>query len=145
VKYHYKQRGRGLFFASIAADGVANGDAAEQLSIGGDNGLRGYPTRYQTGTQRALMTVEQRLYTDWFPFRLFRIGAAVFFDYGRAWGGEIPNTVNPGWLGDVGVGVRIFSDRSASGRVLHIDLAFPTHRDPGIDSYQILVKSKSSF
>ena len=47
--------------------------------------------------------------------------------------------------GDVGVGLRIFSDRSASGRVLHIDLAFPTQRDPGISSYQIVVKSKAGF
>jgi hypothetical protein len=145
AKYYYQQRGRGLFFASIAADGVANGDAADQVSIGGDSGLRGYPTRYQFGTRRALLTLEQRLYTDWFPFRLFRVGAAAFVDYGRAWGGDNPNTVNPGWLGDVGVGLRIFSDRSASGRVLHLDLAFPTDRDPGIDSYQILVKSKSTF
>jgi len=145
AKYFHKQRGRGLFFASIAMDGIANGDSADQLTIGGDNGLRGYPLRYQTGTRRALLTLEQRIYTEWFPFRLFRIGAAAFFDYGRAWGGAHPNPVNPGWLGDVGVGLRIFSDRSASGRVMHIDLAIPTHRDPGISSYQIVVKSKASF
>lgn len=145
AKFFHQQRGRGLFFASIALDGVANTDAANQLTIGGDNGLRGYPLRYQTGTRRALLTLEQRFYTEWFPFRLFRIGAAAFIDYGRAWGGENPNPVNAGWLGDFGVGLRIFSDRSASGRVLHIDLAFPTDRDPGISSYQIVVKAKGSF
>lgn len=145
VKYYFKQGRRGLFFASLAADAVANGDASEQLLIGGDNGLRGYPLRYQSGTRRALLTLEQRLYTEWFPLRLFRIGAAVFYDYGRAWRGENPNAVNPGWLGDVGVGLRIFSDRSATGRVLHIDLAFPIDREPGIRSHQILFKSRASF
>jgi len=30
-----------------------------------------------------LLTVEQRFYTDWYPFRLARIGAAVFGDVGR--------------------------------------------------------------
>ena len=145
AKYYFKQRGRGLFYASITTDGITNGEAADQLSIGGDSGLRGYPIRYQVGTQRALLTLEQRFYTDWYPFRLFRIGTAAFVDYGHAWGGGNPNPANPGWLGDVGVGVRIFSDRSASGRVLHIDLAVPTNRDPSISSYQIVVKSKSTF
>ncbi len=26
------------------------------------------------------------LLTDWYPFRLFRIGGAAFFDIGRTWG-----------------------------------------------------------
>ena len=43
-------------------------DPDMQLLIGGDNGLRGYPLRYEAGTSRALLTVEQRFYTDWYPF-----------------------------------------------------------------------------
>ena len=144
-KYYRQQRGRGLFFTSISADAIANGEPAEQLLLGGDNGLRGYPLRYQTGTQRALLSLEQRGYSDWYPFRLFRVGGAVFYDYGRAWGGDNQNTVNPGWLSDVGIGLRILNDRSARGGVLHIDLAFPLDADPGIKSYQFLVKLRTSF
>ena len=33
-------------------------------NLGGDTGLRGYPLRYQNGNQRALFTVEERLYTN---------------------------------------------------------------------------------
>lgn len=145
AKYYYRQGRRGLLFASISTDTVSNGDASDQLLLGGDNGLRGYPLRYQTGTRRALLTLEQRIYTEWFPFRLFRVGAAVFYDFGRAWGGVNQNTANPGWLSDVGIGLRVFSDRSATGRVMHIDLAFPLNADPGIKSRQILFRSKSSF
>lgn len=145
ARYYFRQGRRGLLFASVSMDAVTNGDTSEQLLLGGDNGLRGYPLRYQSGTQRALLTLEQRLYTEWFPFRLFRVGAAVFFDHGRAWGGANPNTANPGWLSDVGVGLRIFSDRSATGRVMHIDLAFPLDHETGIRSRQILFKSKASF
>jgi hypothetical protein len=144
-KYYNQQRGRGLFFASISGDAVANGAPADQLLLGGDSGLRGYPQRYQTGTQRALLSLEQRAYTDWHPFQLLRVGGAVFFDHGRAWGGVNQNTANPGWLSDVGFGLRLLVDRSARGTVLHIDLAFPLNPDPAIKSYQFLVTTKTSF
>jgi hemolysin activation/secretion protein len=145
TKYYRPQRGYGLLFASAAIDTAANGDASDQLLLGGDNGLRGYPLRYQSGTHRALLSVEQRGYTDWYPFRLFRIGGAVFLDYGRAWGGINQNAANPGWLTDVGFGLRIVNDRSATGKVIHIDLAFPLNHDPAIRSWQFLVKSQTNF
>ena len=145
ARYFHRQRLGGVLYAAVAADTVVNGEVADQLLLGGDNGLRGYPLRYQTGTHRALLTVEQRLYAAWFPLRLFRVGAAAFVDHGRAWGGSHTNTASPGWLTDIGVGLRIFSDRSSSGRVLHIDLAFPLDRDPAIRSYQIVFKSRASF
>jgi outer membrane protein assembly factor BamA len=145
AKYYRPYKQHSLFFASISMDTVSNGDAADQLLLGGDNGLRGYPLRYQTGTHRALLSLEQRVYTDWYPFRLFRVGGAVFFDYGRAWGGMNQNTANPGWLSDVGFGLRILNDRSATGRVVHIDLAFPLNADPNIKSVQFLVKTKVTF
>ena len=144
-KYYRQQGGRGLFFTSLSADTVANGEPSDQLLLGGDSGLRGYPLRYQTGTNRVLLSLEQRGYTDWHPFRLFRVGGAVFYDYGRAWGGVNQNTVNPGWLSDVGIGLRFLNDRSSRGGVLHIDLAFPLNADPNIKSYQFLVKLKISF
>ena len=43
-------------------------DPDQQLLIGGDTGLRGYPLGYESGTSRGLLTVEQRFYTDWYPF-----------------------------------------------------------------------------
>ena len=145
ARYYYPQSARRLLFASIAADTVTHGDPAEQLALGGGSGLRGYPLRYQTGTHRAVLTVEQRLYTDWFPFALFRVGAAAFYDVGRAWGDLTPGAVNRGWLSNAGVGLRVFSDRSATGRVLHIDLAFPLNSDPAIKSWQLYFRSKASF
>ena len=45
------------------------------MLLGGDNGLRGYPLRYQAGTSRALLTLEERYYTGWYPFHLFYVGA----------------------------------------------------------------------
>jgi outer membrane protein assembly factor BamA len=113
--------------------------------LGGDNGLRGYPLRYQAGTARALLTLEQRFYTDWYPFRLFHVGAAAFFDMGRTWGTDVTGAGSLGLLKDVGVGLRLGSSRSSFGNVLHVDLAFPLDGTDDIDHVQLLVQTKRSF
>jgi hypothetical protein len=50
-----------------------------------------------------------------------------------------------GWLADAGVGLRIGNARSGLGNVLHVDLAVPLVRQPGIDPVQILVETRHSF
>src|SRR5206468_6122059 len=128
--YYLPHARRFLFYAAAARDSLTRPDVSEQLLLGGDNGLRGYPLRYQSGVQRALLTFEERFYTDLYLFRLFRIGGAAFFDTGHAWGGNFVNTLNPGWLSDAGFGLRIVSARSAFGNVLHVDIAFPLNATP---------------
>jgi len=143
---YYQRRGRHVvYYAALSGDAVNNPDVPGPLTIGGDNGLRGYPLRYQAGERRVLFTAEARGYTDWYPFRLFRVGAAVFYDTGRAWKGENQNTVNSGWLRDVGFGLRLLSARSSKGTVLHADFAFPIDRTDDIKSAQFLVTSRVSF
>jgi len=145
ARYYHRQGRHFVYYAAVSADGIDNPDVPGPLQIGGDNGLRGYPLRYQSGERRMLMTFEARAYTDWYPFRLFRVGGAVFYDTGRAWKGEIPNTVNPGWLRDVGFGLRLLSARTSRGNVLHMDVAYALDPDPTIDKVQFLVKTKFSF
>lgn len=60
AQYRLPQRLRWLFYASGAVDLLKNPDPAAALQLGGNNGLRGYPLRYQSGTRRALFTVEER-------------------------------------------------------------------------------------
>jgi len=145
VQYYVPHARRALFYVTASADVVRNPLVSDLLLLGGDNGLRGYPLRYQSGEQRALFTVEERVYMDWFPLRLFRVGGAVFYDIGRAWGGPFDNTVNPGWLSDAGFGLRILNDRASFGNVLHADIAFPLNPDANIRSMQFLVKSYANF
>jgi outer membrane protein assembly factor BamA len=145
LRYFQPQIGSFIFYAAGALDSVKTTSSLEELRLGGDNGVRGYPLRYQSGTRRAVFTVEERYYTDWYPLRLFRVGWAVYYDLGRAWGAELPNTT-PGWLSNVGVGLRILSTRASFGNVLHIDLAFPVHRtDPGIKARQFVVMTGKTF
>jgi outer membrane translocation and assembly module TamA len=107
--------------------------------------LRGYPLRYQAGNRRALLTVEQRYFTDWYPARLFRVGGAVFFDMGKAWGDNAFGTPSRGVLKDVGFGLRFGNTRSGLGNVVHVDVAFPLDRDASIDNVQFLVETKKTF
>lgn len=134
-----------LWYASLSADAVRDGGIADQLLIGGLFGLRGYPSRYQAGENRVLATVERRLYSDWYLFRLFRLGGAAFVDAGRAWGGLNQNRDGNRWLADAGVGLRIAVDRAAFANVLHLDLATPFRRGPGVKRYEFTVKTELTF
>lgn len=136
---------RRLLYAAISADAVWRPDPAEPLRLGGDNGLRGYPLRYQSGERRVLATLEQRFYTDLYLWRLLRIGGAVFADVGRAWGGADANAHDPGWLGDVGAGLRVVSTRSAFANVLHLDVAVPLGAHGDIRRWQWGLKTHGSF
>lgn len=134
-----------LFYAALSVDALRLGLVNEQLSLGGDNGLRGYPARYQNGDNRVLLTIEQRYFFDVFPFRLFRLGAAIFGDVGRAWTNTPAEPRHQPWLSDVGVGLRIASVRTAFGNVLHADLAAPTGNHDGIRKYQFLLRTRFSY
>ncbi|HEY4973415.1 MAG TPA: hypothetical protein VII41_07395, partial [Steroidobacteraceae bacterium] len=120
-------------------------DGDHTLQLGGDSGLRGYPLRYQNGNQRALVTLEERLYTNYYLFRLVNLGAAAFYDMGRTWGTTLVPTPQLGLLKDVGVGLRLGNARSSFGSVIHIDLALPLDRSGSISSLQFLVSTHQSF
>ncbi len=145
VNYHWQQSEDYLLYVNLNASVGANLDVDNQVLLGGDSGLRGYPIRYQTGDSRALLTIEQRIFTDWFPFRLFHVGAAAFFDAGRTWGDSPVSGENLGLLRNVGVGLRFSSARSGFGRMLHIDLAFPLDGGSDIRGTQLVIEAKRSF
>lgn len=144
-RFYLRQSERSVFFASASASITSHLDPENQLLLGGDNGLRGYPLRYQAGKTHALLTLEERFYSSWQPLKLFNVGAAVFYDAGRAWGRDEYAAPPAGWLQDVGVGLRLGSARSGLGNVLHIDLAMPLNRPNDIDSLQLLIETKKSF
>lgn len=142
ARFYWRDWDEHLLFLTLEGDVARNLDPERQLLLGGDSGLRGYPLRYQDGDARLLATVEQRFFTDFYPFHLFHVGGAVFVDAGRTWGGGASQL---GLLRDVGFGLRLSSSRSGLGNVVHIDLAFPLDGDPSIHSTQWLVTTKASF
>ncbi|MEY3465056.1 MAG: hypothetical protein RL603_654 [Pseudomonadota bacterium] len=145
LRYYQRQSERRLLYAALGAEVGHAIDADRQITLGGDNGLRGYPLRYQGGEGRWLFTLEQRAFSNWYPFRLVNVGAAAFVDVGGSFGTNRFGTRARGVLSDVGVGLRFGNNRSALGNVLHVDVAFPLNRDASIKSVQFLVETKRSF
>jgi hemolysin activation/secretion protein len=145
ASYYNQISEKRLFFMTLDASWGNDLDLDNLVDLGGDTGLRGYPLRYQTGDSRLLLTAEQRYFTDWYPFRLFRVGGAIFADIGRTWGDNPVGGPPLGWLKNLGVGLRLGATRSSGRDVVHIDIAFPLDGDPSIDSVQFLIESKKSF
>jgi outer membrane protein assembly factor BamA len=146
LRYYRPTGSSGVFFAGFTAGIGHDLDADHELTIGGDSGLRGYPLRYQAGSATALLSLEQRFFSKHSLWRLADIGAAVFFDMGRAWGDSpMSPSENLGLLKDVGFGLRLASSRSALGNVVHFDVAFPLDGSRNIDDVQFLVQTKRSF
>ena len=135
-----------LFYAELQADLVDNLDPERQLLIGGDSGLRGYPLRFEEGNRRLLVTLEQRFFTGWELFQLADVGAAIFFDAGRAWfNNQTGGPEDLGVLKDVGFGLRMSPSRSSGNTVVHFDVAFPLDGDGRIESVQWLVTTKATL
>lgn len=137
--------GNHLFYAAAEANVARQLDPETQLLLGGDTGLRGYPLRYQSGDRRYLVTLEQRFFSTWELFHLVHLGAAAFFDAGRAWFEDDPFADSNELLRDVGVGLRLGSSRSSSGAMIHLDIAYPLDGDDSIDRLQWLVRTSETF
>jgi outer membrane protein assembly factor BamA len=145
ARYYWRWREDWLLYASLSGTVTDALDPDVQLTLGGDNGLRGYPLRYEAGSSRGLFTLEQRVFTDWYPFRLVRVGAAAFADVGRTWGTGVVGNSDLGLLSDVGFGLRLGNARSGLGNVLHVDFAFPLKTVPNNSRFQFLVQTYQSF
>jgi hypothetical protein len=144
-RYYLATSARSKFVAHVSGTVTENLDENHQLTLGGDTGLRGYPYAYQAGTAKALLSLEQRYYSKWYPFRLVHVGGAVFFDMGRTWGTDVTGEKSMGLLKDVGIGLRLGSSRSSFGNVIHIDLAFPLDGGDDIDKVQLVIETSERF
>jgi len=132
------------FLFKVAADRVVNGDATDQLLLGGESGLRGFSTRRFNGTNRFLVNVEDRIHFEREYFKVLRLGLAGFIDIGNAWGGvrvedtcivefdgtrvcgpmEFPNKFG-NLKADVGVSILGDINRASGAGFLRLNIAYP--------------------
>jgi len=142
--YHAPNFKNQAFHGSFTFNLLHNQDDNNQLLLGGDNGLSGYPIRVQSGDRSILFNLEQRYYTDWHLLQLIHVGGSLFFNTGSAW---TPGNDTQAFklLSDVGFGIRLESSRSESGRTLHLDLAFPLNSEGGTDKWQFNVTTRGEF
>ena len=144
--YVQRQSNMMSWYAGVESTVAHEGDLDDPVQLGGLTGLRGYDRAYANGDARAVMTLEQRMITNWYPFRLFRVGGAAFVDVGRVWGDDITGLTDDRVLANVGFGLRLMSTRASSNRMLHIDFAYPLRRDDTVDNgIQISIQGRRGF
>ncbi len=116
------------------------------VTLGGNNGLRGFPLQYQHGENSIKVTTELRYYPEINLFKLFDLAGVAFADAGRTSGKSTVQNIESGWLGSVGLGLRLHSPHSGGNHpIIHIDFAFPQSENPNINSFEIRVQAKKSF
>jgi len=126
---YYNTRFRGqTLVGHLRADAGMHLDLANQLLLGGDEGLRGFNTRVLDGDRRFIATFEDRLWTRREVLHLFYIGGAAFMDVGNAWGWEDDNAFGT-LYSDAGIGLRLDASRAAHGGMFRLDIAFPLSGD----------------
>jgi hypothetical protein len=113
---------RQTFYGRLGFDLGINLDQQNQLLLGGDTGLRGYPTRQFDGDRRLLLTLEHRFFSNIELFRLVRLGFAGFVDVGDAWYGSSESLSD--LHSDFGVGLRFGLVRSSVASIGRLDLAY---------------------
>lgn len=146
IETHYRHHEQFGFFASVEGVYTRNLTEDRQLLLGGDSGLRGYPSRFQSGDRSVLLRLEERWFSSANPFRVLLVGAAVFVDAGRAWFPGDANDDTTGWLTNVGVGLRLGSNRGSGRNLFHIDLAVPLRTGgPDVDDFLIGLTIRETF
>tara|TARA_R110001592_G_scaffold358929_2_gene664514 strand:+ start:4212 stop:5975 length:1764 start_codon:yes stop_codon:yes gene_type:complete len=156
VSWYWKNISNGQFLTQLSGMKGYNLYVDHNIVLGGDTGLRGYPSHFQSGDRKILFTMEQHFFGEREWFSLFHAGAAVFFDAGRAWGDNLndPSLAvsekDRGWIKDVGLGLRFSPTRTGnreegSHGILHVDLVKPLDRSDGISGYQWRVTTEKRF
>lgn len=116
------------------------------ISIGDDDGVRGYPLQYQHGAHRLVGSIEARFYTDYNILKILDLGFVAFADAGRAWSGEQAQyNEADGILSSIGLGVRLYSSRSSHKSVIHMDVAKPFNTSDNVDTWEWRLQIKQSF
>lgn len=123
------QHPRNTLGALVAFDAVEElQDLRQELTLGEDNGLRGYRARQFAGTRRLHATLEDRFDTG-IELATLRLGLVAFVDTG--WVGNDSDLGRP--YTSTGVGLRLGSRQLFGDGVFRIDLAKPLDRLPGED------------
>ena len=141
LSYRRGQGPRSAMVVDAQATAASGLTTDRRLYVGGDNGLRGYPNRFQAGNRRLRVSAEQRYYTDLYLLRSVRVAAAAFLDFGAAWRrGDAPSL-----LANVGVGLRLESTRTNRDVVYHVDVARPLVDGPGVRGLELTLTSKRNL
>jgi hypothetical protein len=134
---------RSLFLTQARYRHGINLDPETQVTIGAQNGLRGYAVNQWAGTRSVLLASEARLFVADEVKQLLSFALAVFAETGYAWPQGTPVTLRD-LRSDVGLGLMIGRNRLAS-RPLRVDLAYAFNPPPGRARWQVSAGVQFSF
>lgn len=144
LQYYLNTSIKNSWYANIQLRFAKNLTADQQLTLGGETGLRGYPVNYQHGSKSVLINIERRYYWEYDLLQLFKVGGALYFDIGRVRGNTLVHS-NPDYLKNIGAGLRLAPSRANAGVVLHLDVAAPIDGPQQVDNIQWLFTVKNRF
>ncbi|MEK7388934.1 MAG: BamA/TamA family outer membrane protein [Elusimicrobiota bacterium] len=119
-------------------------DRESYIVLGGNTGLRGYKNNSFVGGKAVLLNFEDRFFFEGEWFHLARIGAAMFVDAGIV-ANETAALTLRNLKSDLGVGLRVASTRSRSGRVGRVDLAYALNGGPGGPRWVLTIRGGQAF
>ena len=119
---------RSTYVVGVSGAGGWNTTVPFQLTLGGNSGLRGYPRYVAPGGQRAVASLEQRLYWGWPLPQLFDLGSVLALDMGKSWAGDVPFGVDSPVLANVAVGLRAALP-PGSPNTFRLDVGLPLRGD----------------
>jgi hypothetical protein len=120
-----------------------NLDPETQITVGAQNGLRGYPVNQWTGTRSLLLTTEARLFVADEVKQLLSFALAGFAETGYAWPEGRPVALRD-LRSDVGFSLMIGRNRLTT-RPLRVDVAYAFNPPPGRSRWQVSMGVQASF
>ncbi|RKX28727.1 MAG: hypothetical protein DRP47_03570 [Candidatus Zixiibacteriota bacterium] len=97
-------------------------DETEGVSLGGENGIRGYGTHFKTGNRRAVFNAELRFFPK-LEILSAIFSPAVFIDGGRTWKQNEELSWRDFYFSG-GIGLRTGIGHSSRDRIIRVDLTF---------------------
>ncbi|WJG09903.1 ShlB/FhaC/HecB family hemolysin secretion/activation protein [Aliiglaciecola sp. LCG003] len=146
AEYFYRYSDLLGFYSRLSGTASKNQYLDDPVTLGDENGVRGYPLQYQHGDNSVSGSIEARLYTDYNIYKILDVGFATFVDVGKAWSGSQTdfNETNS-TLASMGLGARLYSNRSSHKSVIHMDIVKPFSTSINVDSWEWRLQIKQSF
>ncbi len=110
--------------ARLLVETSARPDRDLQLTLGAENGLRGWDPDYFDGTGRAVANLQWRTLVCEDFLHLLSLGAVVFVDAGHTWGARVGGGTGR-VRADIGVGLLADLKEINLARLLRLDVALP--------------------
>lgn len=144
---YFKRYSNFISFYSRLSGTLSNNSYLDMpITVGDNNGVRGYALQFQHGDHSLTSSFETRFYTDYSILKLLDVGFVVFADAGRAWSGEQAQfNETDSILSSLGAGVRLYSSRSSHRSVIHMDFSKPFATSENVDSWEWRLQIKRSF